>query len=428
MRDPKIIYTFTDEAPALATYSLLPVIRAFASTAGVPVETRDISLAGRIIAGFPEHLQPAPRLSDDIAELGALAQKPEANIIKLPNVSASIPQLKAAVEELQAKGYAVPDYPEDPSTDAEREARSRYDKIQGSAVNPVLREGNSDRRAPASVKQYARAHPHSMGSVPNVGLMAQAAEEYGSHDKTFEIAAAGTVRVVDEAGTVLLEHAVEPGDIWRMDQAKDLPIRDWVKLAVSRARATGSPTVFWLDDARAHDAQLIAKVRRYLPDHDTAGLQIEIMAPVDTIAFSLERIRRGEDTISVTGNVLRDYLTDLFPSWSSARAPRCCPSFPSSTAAASSKQARAGRPPSTCNSSSRRTTSAGTRSASSSRWRCPSSTSPRPPGTPVRRSWPTRSTAPPAPSSTRTSRRAARSTRSTTAAATTTSPSTGPRS
>jgi len=555
MRDPKIIYTFTDEAPALATYSLLPVIQAFASTAGVPVETRDISLAGRIIAGFPEHLQPAQRLSDDIAELGALAQKPEANIIKLPNVSASIPQLKAAVEELQAKGYAVPDYPEDPSTDAEREARSRYDKIQGSAVNPVLREGNSDRRAPASVKQYARAHPHSMGvwspeskthvshmtggdffsnersvtvaspgsvrielvradgtttvlkesapvltgevidatvmskaalvafftdqvadakatgllysvhlkatmmkvsdpiifghavetyfadlfaehgttlaaagisandglahlltaiqelpadqrtaieaavqsgldsgpalamvdsdkgitnlhvpsdvivdasmpamirasgqmwnaagdpqdtkavipdssyagiyqvviddcrahgaydpatmgSVPNVGLMAQAAEEYGSHDKTFEIAAAGTVRVVDEAGTVLLEHAVEPGDIWRMDQAKDLPIRDWVKLAVSRARATGSPTVFWLDDARAHDAQLIAKVRRYLPDHDTAGLQIEIMAPVDAIAFSLERIRRGEDTISVTGNVLRDYLTDLFP-------------------------------------------------------------------------------------------------------------------
>ena len=555
MTDPTIIYTFTDEAPALATRSLLPVIQAFASTAGVHVETRDISLAGRIIASFPERLEPAQRINDDLAELGGLAKKPEANIIKLPNVSASIPQLKAAVEELQAKGYAVPDYPEDPSTDDEREARARYDRIKGSAVNPVLREGNSDRRAPASVKQYARAHPHSMGvwspdsathvshmttgdfrsnersvtvasagsvrvelvgadgtitvlkdavtvlagevidatvmsksalvaflaeqvadakakgvlfsvhlkatmmkvsdpiifghaveayfadlfaehgsalaaagisandgmanllsaiqelpapertaieaavqagidagpalamvdsdkgitnlhvpsdvivdasmpamirtsgqmwnaagdpqdtkavipdssyagiyqvviddcrahgaydpttmgSVPNVGLMAQAAEEYGSHDKTFEMTAAGNVRVVDEAGMALLEHPVEPGDIWRMCQAKDLPIQDWVKLAVSRARATGAPTIFWLDEARAHDAQVIAKVRRYLPDHDTTGLQIEIMAPVDAIAFSLERIRRGEDTISVTGNVLRDYLTDLFP-------------------------------------------------------------------------------------------------------------------
>ncbi|MSO87011.1 MAG: NADP-dependent isocitrate dehydrogenase [Acidimicrobiia bacterium] len=555
MTDPKIIYTFTDEAPALATYSLLPVIQAYAAAAGVPVETRNISLAGRIIAGFPEHLNPDQRISDDLAELGSLAQQPDANIIKLPNISASIPQLKAAVEELQARGYAVPDYPENPSDDVEAATRTRYDKIKGSAVNPVLREGNSDRRAPASVKQYARTHPHpmgvwsptctshvshmttgdffsnehsmtmthaasvriefagedgtitvlkdgmalldgeiidatsmskaalvvfltgqvadakaagvlfsvhlkatmmkvsdpiifghaleayfadlyathgatlaaagihardgltnlleaveqlppdqrraietavqdglangpglamvdsargitnlhvpsdvivdasmpamirtsgqmwnaagdpqdtkavipdssyagiyqvviddcrahgaydpaTMGSVPNVGLMAQAAEEYGSHDKTFEIPARGTVRVVSQDGIRLLEQAVEPGDIWRMGQTKDLPIQDWVKLAVGRARATGSPTVFWLDEARAHDAQLITKVRRYLPDHDTAGLQIEIMAPVDAMALSLRRIRRGEDTISVTGNVLRDYLTDLFP-------------------------------------------------------------------------------------------------------------------
>jgi len=555
MTEPRILYTFTDEAPALATCSLLPVIQAFASTAGVRVETRDISLAGRILASFPDHLEPEQRVPDALAELGALAHKPEANIIKLPNISASIPQLKAAIEELQAKGCAVPDYPEDPATDEERDVRARYDRIKGSAVNPVLREGNSDRRAPASVKQYAREHPHpmgawspdsrthvshmtsgdffsnersttvgtegsvridlvaadgtttvlkestpvlagevidatvmskaalvaffteqvadakakgvlfsvhlkatmmkvsdpiifghaveaffpalfaehgatlaaagisandglanllaaiedlptdqraaieaavqagladgpalamvdsdkgitnlhvpsdvivdasmpamirtsgqmwnaagdpqdtkavipdssyagiyqvviddcrthgaydptTMGSVPNVGLMAQAAEEYGSHDKTFEIPTAGTVRVVDQAGTTLLEHVVEPGDIWRMCQAKDLPIQDWVKLAVSRARATGSPAVFWLDENRAHDAQLIEKVRRYLRDHDTAGLQIDIMAPAEAIAFSLERIRRGEDTISVTGNVLRDYLTDLFP-------------------------------------------------------------------------------------------------------------------
>jgi isocitrate dehydrogenase len=548
-----IIYTHTDEAPALATYSLLPVIQAYASTAGIGVETRDISLAGRIIAGFPEWLEEAQRTPDALAELGRMADTPEANIIKLPNVSASSPQLKAAIDELQRHGIAVPDYPDDPSTDEEREVRSRYDKVMGSAVNPVLRQGNSDRRAPASVKNYARTHPHrmgpwspesktnvahmeggdfrstersvvmeepgslrielaaddgtvtvlrpsvpvlagevvdasvmrvaalrqfltaqkerartegvlfsvhlkatmmkisdpiifghvvqaffpetfarygdtlaaaglspndglgaiftglaslpdgpavraafdaemadgpplamvdsdrgitnlhvpsdvivdasmpamirtsghmwgpdgdeadtlavipdssyagvyqvviddcrahgaydpaTMGSVPNVGLMAQAAEEYGSHDKTFEIARPGTVRVVDDAGTVVLEQPVAAGDIFRMCQTKDIPIRDWVKLAVTRARATGSPAVFWLDEGRAHDANLIAKVRAYLPDHDTEGLRIEIMAPEAATALSLERIRRGEDTISVTGNVLRDYLTDLFP-------------------------------------------------------------------------------------------------------------------
>jgi isocitrate dehydrogenase len=555
MPGSRIIYTHTDEAPLLATYSFLPIIQAYASTAGVAVETSDISLAGRIIASFPEHLTPEQRIPDALAELGDLATRPEANIIKLPNISASIPQLKAAIDELQAKGYALPDYPDDPATDDEREVRARYDKVQGSAVNPVLRQGNSDRRAPASVKQYARSHPHSMGpwtpesktnvahmtaddfrsneqsvviesagslrvelvtadgsttvlresvpvlagevidgtfmdvaalrefltaqiaraqdedvlfsvhlkatmmkvsdpiifghavkaffpklfaehgaaleaaginaddglgallsaidalpadqrdaiaaavragldegpalamvdsdrgitnlhvpsdvivdasmpamirssghmwgpdgneadtlavipdssyagiyqvviddcrahgaydpttmgSVPNVGLMAQAAEEYGSHDKTFEIPADGTVRVVDDAGTVLMEHTVDAGDIWRMCQTKDVAIRDWVKLAVTRARATGAPAVFWLDAARAHDAQLIDKVNAYLTEHDTNGLQIEIMAPVDAIAFSLARIRRGEDTISVTGNVLRDYLTDLFP-------------------------------------------------------------------------------------------------------------------
>ena len=555
MPDPTIIYTFTDEAPALATRSLLPIIQAFASTAGVTVETRDISLAGRILAAFPDRLTAAQRVPDALAELGALATTPEANIIKLPNVSASLPQLKAAIEELQGKGYDLPVYPDEPTTDAERDAGTRYDRLKGSAVNPVLREGNSDRRAPASVKHYARTHPHSMGawspdsathvatmssgdfrsnersvtvtdptdarielvaddgattvlkastpllagevidvtvmskralvefltleiadakatgvlfslhlkatmmkvsdpiifghavraffpalftehgaalesagvnpneglgslletiavlpadqrsaieaaveqglvdgpalamvdsdkgitnlhvpsdvivdasmpamirtsgqmwsaagdpqdtkavlpdssyaaiyqvviddcrahgaydpatmgSVPNVGLMAQQAEEYGSHDKTFEIPAAGTVRVINAAGSTLLEQRVEPGDIWRMCQAKDLPIQDWVKLAVTRARATGAPAVFWLDASRAHDAQVIDKVRRYLGDHDTTGLQIEIMAPVDAMAFSLDRIRRGEDTISVTGNVLRDYLTDLFP-------------------------------------------------------------------------------------------------------------------
>ena len=544
----KIIYTHTDEAPMLATYSFLPIIEAFASTAGVDVETRDISLAGRIIAAFGDYLTEEQRIGDALAELGELAKKPEANIIKLPNISASVPQLKAAIAELQGKGYALPDYPDNPSSDEETDIRSRYDKIKGSAVNPVLREGNSDRRAPLSVKNYARQNPHSMGAwssdsktnvatmaaddfrsnelsvvipaddtlriqlvredgtvktlkqaipvlagevvdgtvmsaaaldeflaaqvarakeegvlfsahlkatmmkvsdpiifghvvkayfadlfatygkqldaaglsanngldelpedireevaaaikqglengpalamvdsdkgitnlhvpsdvivdasmpamirtsghmwgadgkeadtlavlpdssyagvyqvviddcrangafdpttmgtVPNVGLMAQAAEEYGSHDKTFEIQDAGKVQLVDGSGKVLIEHEVAPGDIWRACQTKDLPIRDWVKLAVTRARASKTPAVFWLDEERAHDAQLIAKVKEYLKDHDTEGLQIEIMSPVKATAFTLERIRKGEDTISVTGNVLRDYLTDLFP-------------------------------------------------------------------------------------------------------------------
>jgi isocitrate dehydrogenase len=550
---PAIIYTHTDEAPLLATYSFLPIIQAYAGQAGVAVESRDISLAGRIIAQFPERLTEEQRLGDALAELGELATRPEANIIKLPNVSASVPQLQAAVAELQAQGYDLPDYPASPATDEERDWRARYDKVKGSAVNPVLREGNSDRRAPESVKGYARRHPHSMGqwspdsktdvatmgdhdfksnersvvlaaddtlriehesadgtvtvlkdavpvlageivdatvmqvahlhaflanaiarakaedvlfsvhlkatmmkvsdplvfghvvtaffpdvfatygeqlaaaglspsnglgailagldslengaeikaafeagiaagptlamvdsdrgitnlhvpsdvivdasmpamirtsghmwgpdgeeadtlavipdssyagvyqaviddcrahgafdpttmgSVPNVGLMAQAAEEYGSHDKTFEIASAGTVRVVDGAGAVLIEHDVEAGDIWRACQTKDIPVRDWVKLAVTRARATGAPAVFWLDESRAHDAHLIAKVREYLAEHDTQGLEIQVLTPQLATAYSLERIRRGDDTISVTGNVLRDYLTDLFP-------------------------------------------------------------------------------------------------------------------
>jgi isocitrate dehydrogenase len=551
--DPTIIYTHTDEAPALATYSFLPVVQAYAATAGVKVETRDISLAGRIIANFPDLLEEDQRTHDALAELGDLAKTPEANIIKLPNVSASSPQLKAAIAELRAHGYALPDFPDDPKSDEERSVRARYGKVMGSAVNPVLREGNSDRRAPASVKNYARAHPHkmgawspdsktnvahmeaddfrstelsavvsepgslriewvgadgsvlvlresvavaagevvdasvmrvaalraflttqiaraktegvlfsvhlkatmmkisdpiifghvvraffpetfsrygevlssaglnpndglgaifaglevlpggaeiraafaaeladgptlamvdsdrgitnlhvpsdvivdasmpamirtsgrmwgpdgkeadtlavipdssyagvyqvviddcraygaydpaTMGSVPNVGLMAQAAEEYGSHDKTFEMPNDGSVRVVDGTGAIVLEQRVQAGDIFRMCQTKDVPIRNWVKLAVTRARATGDPAVFWLDENRAHDAVLIAKVQAYLPEHDTAGLQIEIMAPEEATAFSLERIRRGADTISVTGNVLRDYLTDLFP-------------------------------------------------------------------------------------------------------------------
>ncbi|MBP0460444.1 NADP-dependent isocitrate dehydrogenase [Streptomyces montanisoli] len=553
MTDSTIIYTHTDEAPALATYSFLPVIEAYASTAGVAVESRDISLAGRIIAHFPERLKEDQRIGDALAELGELAKTPSANIIKLPNISASIPQLKAAIAELQAQGYALPDYPDDPKTDEQRDVRARYDKVKGSAVNPVLREGNSDRRAPASVKNYAKAHPHrmgawsadsttnvatmgaddfrsteksvviaedgalrielvgddgtttvlresvpvlagevvdasvlrvaalrefltariaeakaagvlfsvhlkatmmkvsdpiifghvvraffpktfaqygdvlakagltpndglggilkgveslpegaaikasfdaelaegpelamvdsdrgitnlhvpsdvivdasmpamirtsghmwgkdggehdtlavipdssyagiyqatiedcrahgafdpaTMGSVPNVGLMAQAAEEYGSHDKTFEIPTTGTVRAVDASGEAVLEQVVSAGDIFRMCQTKDVPVRDWVKLAVTRARATGDPAVFWLDESRAHDRNLIAKVEAYLPEHDTEGLTIEVMSPVDAIRFSLERIRRGENTISVTGNVLRDYLTDLFP-------------------------------------------------------------------------------------------------------------------
>ncbi|MCZ0985591.1 NADP-dependent isocitrate dehydrogenase [Streptomyces diastatochromogenes] len=553
MTDSTIFYTYTDEAPALATHSFLPVIQAYASQAGVAVDTRDISLAGRIIAHFPEYLNEDQRIPDALAELGELAKTPEANIVKLPNISASIPQLRAAVAELQGKGYALPDYPDDPKTDEEREIRARYDKVKGSAVNPVLREGNSDRRAPASVKNYAKTHPHrmgawtsesktnvatmgendfrsteksvviseagalkielvgedgtttvlresvpvlkdevvdasvlhvaelntflaaqvarakeegvlfsvhlkatmmkvsdpiifghvvraffpktfakygetlaaagltpndglggilkgleslpegaeikasfdaelaegpalamvdsdkgitnlhvpsdvivdasmpamirtsghmwgadgqehdtlavipdssyagvyqaaiddcrahgaydpsTMGSVPNVGLMAQKAEEYGSHDKTFEIPAAGTVRVVDQAGNVLIEQPVGKGDIFRACQTKDAPIRDWVKLAVTRARATGDPAVFWLDEGRAHDANLIAKVRQYLPEHDTEGLDIKILSPVEATKLSVERIRRGENTISVTGNVLRDYLTDLFP-------------------------------------------------------------------------------------------------------------------
>ena len=555
MTDSKIIYTQTDEAPALATYSLLPIVQAFTQSSGINIETRDISLAGRIIAVFPEYLTEAQRIGDHLAELGQLATTPEANIIKLPNISASIPQLKAAIKELQSQGYKLPDYPENPANDDEKSIKARYDKVKGSAVNPVLREGNSDRRAPLSVKNYARKNPHkmgawsaeskshvahmnagdfygseksaliseagsvkielvaadgsskvlkestkvlageiidasvmsknalrafiaeqiadakakgvllsvhlkatmmkvsdpimfghfvsvfyapvlekhaavleplkvdlnngigdlyakikalpadtqaaieadikalyaerpqlamvnsdkgitnlhvpsdvivdasmpamirdsgkmwnaegklqdtkacipdrcyagvyqvviddckkhgafdpkTMGSVPNVGLMAQAAEEYGSHDKTFQIPAAGTVRVSDASGKVLLEQKVEEGDIWRMCQVKDAPIRDWVKLAVNRARASATPAVFWLDSKRAHDAQLIAKVNTYLKDHDTSGLEIHIMSPEEATQFSLDRIRAGKDTISVTGNVLRDYLTDLFP-------------------------------------------------------------------------------------------------------------------
>ncbi|MDN4612456.1 NADP-dependent isocitrate dehydrogenase [Arthrobacter burdickii] len=551
----KIIYTHTDEAPMLATYSFLPIIEAFASTAGVEVETRDISLSGRIIALFNDRLTEDQQMADALAELGALAKTPEANIIKLPNISASIPQLKAAIAELQGQGYALPDYPDHPSTDEEKDIRARYDKVKGSAVNPVLREGNSDRRAPASVKNYARQNPHSMGAwtpesktnvasmtsddfrsneqsvvipadgtisiqhvaadgsvsvlkdsfpvlagevvdgtvmradalndflkaqvarakeedvlfsahlkatmmkvsdpiifghvvraflpelfetygeqltaaglspnnglasilggldklpedvregvqqaitkgmedgpaiamvdsdkgitnlhvpsdvivdasmpamirssghmwgpdgkeadtlavipdssyagiyqvvlddcrangafdpttmgtVPNVGLMAQAAEEYGSHDKTFEIPAAGKVQVIDADGTVLIEHDVAPGDIWRACQTKDAAILDWVKLAVNRARASATPAVFWLDEGRAHDANLIAKVKEYLAEHGTDDVSLEIMTPVDATAFTLKRIREGDDTISVTGNVLRDYLTDLFP-------------------------------------------------------------------------------------------------------------------
>lgn len=555
MSDYKIIYTETDEAPALATYSFLPIVQAFTGAAGIEIELKDISLAGRIIASFPEFLQAEQRQSDALAELGELAKTPEANIIKLPNISASVPQLKAAIEELQAKGYALPDYPEEPKTDAEKSIAARYAKIKGSAVNPVLREGNSDRRAPVPVKAYARKNPHSMGAwnaqckshvasmsggdfyeseksitltdnsqfhiefiaadgttkilkdaapllagevldssvmskkalvafieeqivaakaenvlfsvhlkatmmkvsdpiifghvvavyykavfdkyaqifadlgvstnngigdvynkiqvlpeaqrqeieadlqavysvqpeqamvdsdkgitnlhvpsdviidasmpamlrssgqmwgadgkqkdtkclipdrcyagvyqavfdfckehgafdpttmgtVPNVGLMAQKAEEYGSHDKTFEAEAAGTIRAVDASGNVLLEQSVEAGDIFRMCQTKDAPIKDWVKLAVKRARATGSPSVFWLDEKRAHDAELIKKVNAYLPEHDTSGLEIHIMAPIDATLYTLARVKQGLETISVTGNVLRDYLTDLFP-------------------------------------------------------------------------------------------------------------------
>ena len=551
----KIIYTQTDEAPALATYSLLPIIQAYTNAAGVEVETRDISLAGRVIANFADYLNPDQRIDDALAELGDIAKTPEANIIKLPNISASVPQLRAVIKELQEKGYALPEYTSEPKTDEEKQIKATYDKIKGSAVNPVLREGNSDRRAPSSVKEYARNNPHSMGawskdsqsyvasmedgdffgseqsvtvdkatdvriehvatngdvtvlkestpllagevidasrisaaklqaflakeieaakekgvlfslhmkatmmkvsdpiifghavkvffkdvfakhgelfkeldvdvnngfgdvfskiatlddakraeieadiqavydngpaiamvdsdrgitnlhvpsdviidasmpaairssgqmwnndgklqdtsfvipdrcysgiyqatidfckengafdpttmgSVPNVGLMAQKAEEYGSHDKTFEAKAEGSIRVVDTSGTTLLEHGVEQGDIWRMCQVKDAPIQDWVKLAVNRARATGVPAIFWLDENRSHDAELIKKVNAYLPEHDTDGLDIRILAPLEATHVSLERIKEGKDTISVTGNVLRDYLTDLFP-------------------------------------------------------------------------------------------------------------------
>ncbi|MDX5333168.1 MAG: NADP-dependent isocitrate dehydrogenase [Gammaproteobacteria bacterium] len=555
MSDSRIIYTETDEAPMLATYSFLPIVRAFTGTAGVEVEVRDISLAGRILANFPEKLTGEQRIGDALAELGELAKTPEANIIKLPNISASIPQLTAAIRELQGQGYDIPDYPADPKNDTEQAIKARYAKVLGSAVNPVLREGNSDRRVAAAVKAYAKKHPHSMGawspdskshvasmsegdfygseqsvvieaegavrielvtddgqtrvlkektpvlagevidaavmsasalrgffeqateaakaedvllslhlkatmmkvsdpimfghavdvyyrevfdkhaetfkqlgvntrnglgdvyakigtlpddqrqaieadiqavydkrpalamvnsdkgitnlhvpsdviidasmpaairssgrmwgpdgrlhdtkamipdrcyagvyqatidfcrehgafdpatmgSTSNVGLMAQKAEEYGSHDKTFEIPAKGTVRVTDAAGDLLMEHEVEPGDIWRMCQTKDLPIRDWVKLAVTRARLTGQPAIFWLDPDRAHDANLIRKVETYLQDHDTSGLEIRIMSPVEATRYSLARMKAGQDTISVTGNVLRDYLTDLFP-------------------------------------------------------------------------------------------------------------------
>ena len=555
MPSSRIIYTQTDEAPALATYSFLPVVQAFTKAAGVEVETRDISLAGRILANFPDHLTAEQKVADALTELGELAKTPEANIIKLPNISASIPQLKAAISELQSQGYQIPDYPETPANDAEQDIKARYAKVLGSAVNPVLREGNSDRRVAGPVKEYAKKHPHSMGAwtvdsktcvasmtegdfygsersvvinaagnlkivlktaagetrvlkekiavladevvdasvmsvdklrsffertasdakaqdvllslhmkatmmkvsdpiifghavniyyrdvfakhgatfeklgvntrnglgdvyakiaalpdaeraaieadiqavyktrpelamvnsdkgitnlhvpsdvivdasmpamirssgkmwgsdgqlketcamipdrnyagiyqatidfckqhgafdvatmgtVSNVGLMAQKAEEYGSHDKTFEIPSDGSMRVIDEADNILLDTPVEKGDIWRMCQTKDLPIRDWVKLAVTRARLTGQPAIFWLDDHRAHDANLIKKVNAYLKDHDTSGLEIKIMSPMAAMQYTLERVKAGKDTISVTGNVLRDYLTDLFP-------------------------------------------------------------------------------------------------------------------
>lgn len=551
----KIIYTHTDEAPALATHSFLPIVKGFAKAAGVDLETRDISLAGRIISQFPDFLEESQKQSDDLAELGELVKEPEANIIKLPNISASIPQLKAAIKELQGQGYKLPDFPEDPQTETDKDVRARYAKVLGSAVNPVLREGNSDRRVAGPVKEYAQKNPHSMGkwssdskthvasmsdgdffgseksavaakeghvtisfvgkdgtkkalrdtvklerdevidaavmsckklqayfqeniaeakdqglllslhmkatmmkvsdpiifghcvkqfyadvfskyaneiaeigvnpnngigdlynklpqlpqdkqdaikkdieaiygknpglamvdsdrgitnlhvpsdviidasmpaairssgmmwnaegklqdtkalipdrsysgvyqktiefcqkngafdpstmgNVSNVGLMARKAEEYGSHDKTFELAEDGKVVVEDQDGNLVFEHAVESGDIWRMCQTKDEPIRDWVRLAIHRARSTGNPVVFWLNKDRAHDANLIAKVEKYLPDHDTTGLEVKVLSPIDATAFSLERIKKGEDTISATGNVLRDYLTDLFP-------------------------------------------------------------------------------------------------------------------
>ncbi|RLD30244.1 MAG: NADP-dependent isocitrate dehydrogenase [Bacteroidetes bacterium] len=551
----KIIYTKTDEAPALATYSFLPIVKAFTKTSGINIETKDISLSGRILANFSDFLTEDQKIADDLSELGVLVKNPKANIIKLPNISASIPQLIAAIKELQSKGYNLPNYPDEPKNDSEKTIKNRYDKIKGSAVNPILREGNSNRRAPKAVKNYAKKNPHSMGewssnskthvstmregdffhneksvtlsdatnvkiehvdtngnktvlkenlpllsgeiidatvmskrallaflkeqiadakekgvlfslhlkatmmkvsdpiifghavkvyfanifekyadvldelgvdvnngfgnlfskiqelpetkrieiendiktafqngpdlamvnsnkgitnlhvpsdviidasmpamirtsgqmwnaagkqqdtkavipdssyagiyeatidfckehgafdpttmgTVPNVGLMAQKAEEYGSHDKTFEIASNGTVRVIDDSGNVLIEHTVEAGDIWRMCQVKDAPIQDWIKLAVSRARATSTPVVFWLNKNRPHDAELVKKINIYLPNHNTSGLDIRILSPIEATEFTLKRVKEGKDTISVTGNVLRDYLTDLFP-------------------------------------------------------------------------------------------------------------------
>ena len=436
-QQPSIIYTLTDEAPRLATASFLPIVRSFAAPAGINVTESDISVAARVLGEFPEYLKEEQRVPNTLAELGKKTLQPDANIIKLPNISASVSQLKAAIAELQSKGYALPDYPDQPKDDKEKEIKARYGKCIGSAVNPVLREGNSDRRAPKAVKEYARKNPHSMaewsqasrshvshmhagdfyhgeksmtldrardvkmelitksgktiilkpkvslldrevidsmfmskkallafyekeiedarktgvmfslhvkavmpestfariyqeminfckwhgafdpktmGTVPNVGLMAQQAEEYGSHDKTFEIPEDGVANITDLAtGEVLLSQNVEQGDIWRMCQVKDAAIRDWVKLAVNRARNSGMPVVFWLDSYRPHEAQLITKVKMYLHEHDTTGLDIQIMSQVRAMRYTLERVIRGLDTISATGNILRDYLTDLFP-------------------------------------------------------------------------------------------------------------------
>ena len=630
----KIIYTETDEAPALATYSLLPIIKTFTEAAGIAVETRDISLAGRIIANFPEKLTDAQRQPDALAELGELAQTPEANIIKLPNISASIPQLTAAIKELQTQGYDIPDYPEEATSAAEKDAKARYAKVLGSAVNPVLREGNSDRRVASAVKEYAQKNPHrmgawsaaskshvahmesgdfygseksaviakagkvaielvdsdgnttvlkeetavqagevidasvmsaaalrafyaaqiqdakdkdvlfslhlkatmmkvsdpilfghavavyyrdalekhadtlaelgvdlnnglgdlyakietlpaaqsaqikadiaacyetqpelamvnsdrgitnlhvpsdiiidasmpaairesgqmwgpdgkqkdtkftipdrcyagiyqetiafhkehgafdvtTMGNVANVGLMAQKAEEYGSHDKTFAIPANGRVRVVDGAGTVLLEHAVEKGDIWRMCQTRDLPIKDWVKLGVTRAKQTGAPAIFWLDKNRAHDANLIEKVNTYLKDHDTTGLDIQILAPVDAIRLSLTRAKEGKDTISVTGNVLRDYLTDLFPILELGTSAKMLSIVPLLPAAVSLKRGPAARRPNTCSNLSKKGICAGTRWVNFWRWPSRWRTWATRPTTNAHKFWPRRST------------------------------------
>jgi len=292
-----IIYTCTDEAPALATYSLLPIVQAFSKSAGINVETRDISLAGRILSQFPDLLPVDQQIPDHLAELGKMTLQPDANIIKLPNVSASVPQLKAAVRELQEKGFPIPAYPENPANEDEKDIRARYGKVMGSAVNPVLREGNSDRRAPKAVKTYAKKHPHSMGawskdSRTNVGTMAGQGDFFANEKSV-------TVDAATDAKIALV--------------AADGSVQDWVKLAVNRARASNTPAIFWLDEARAHDAQIIAKVKTYLAHHDTTGLDISILPPTEACLKTLERIVKGLDTISVTGNVLRDYLTDLFP-------------------------------------------------------------------------------------------------------------------